>query len=76
MHYLQNNILSNNRNFVVGDSFTVADAYLHIVLSWFGYVGLELSKYPVADAYYRRICDLQNVIEAKSRMNSFSETTF
>jgi len=76
MTYLQNNMLSNNRTFVVGDFFTVADAYLHIVLSWFGYVGLDLSKYQVAEAYYKRICEMQLVKDAKNRMENSPGTTF
>ena len=43
MIYLEKYIL-NTPQFVLGDSFTIADAYLHIVLSWTGYVGINKPK--------------------------------
>lgn len=75
MKYLQDTLLSNGRTFVHGDSFTVADAYLHIMLSWTGYVGLNLSDYPVAEAYYKGICNLPVVKEAKNRMAQIPSST-
>lgn len=65
MNYVQNTLLSGDRTYVVGDSFTIADAYLHIVFSWLGYIGLDLSSYPVAQVYYNRICELPGVKAAK-----------
>jgi len=73
MKYVQNNILRENK-FVVGNSFTIADAYLHIVFSWLSYVGLELSKYPIANSYYNKICGLEIVKEAKDRMSAHPST--
>ena len=74
MKYVQDNLLSGNRTYVVGDSFTIADAYLHIVLSWLGYVGLDLSSYPIAQAYYNRICEVPGVSAAKDRMRTHPNT--
>ena len=74
MKYVQDNLLCADRTYVVGNSFTIADAYLHIVLSWLGYVGLDLGNYPVAQAYYNRICELPEVAEAKSRMSTHPNT--
>lgn len=75
MVYIQEKLLSDERQFVVGNSFTVADAYLHIALSWLSYVGLNLEDYPIANNYYSEICELQTVQEAKKRMNTHPNTT-
>ena len=41
------------RQTLVGDSFTVADAYLVTLLNWFGFVGVDLKKWPTIQAYHR-----------------------
>ena len=74
MKYLQNNILSDDRVYVFGDSFTVADAYLHIALSWTKYVNIDLSDYPIAYKYYNSICQVSEVLAAKDRMSENPET--
>ena len=76
MNYLQKHILCENKEFVFEDSFTIADAYLHIILSWTGYVGIDLSQYPIAHSYYKRICDMPGVKAAKNRMSTIPKTTF
>lgn len=53
-----------NRNYVVGDTFTVADAYLFTVLSWSSHVGVDLSKHHVLTAYLARIGHRPKVQEA------------
>ncbi len=65
--YLENTFIGN-KNFVVGDSFTIADSYLYIVLSWTGYVGFDLTPFPKVKAYFERIGGLENVKAAHSRM--------
>jgi glutathione S-transferase len=44
-----------NRPFLMGDTFTVADGYLFTVLSWTSHVGVDLSKWPVLTDYLARI---------------------
>ena len=39
------------RSFLVGDHFTVADAYLVVVLAWSRLVGIDLASYPHLAAY-------------------------
>ncbi len=43
------------REYLLGDRFTVADAYLYTVLSWTGKVGIELTTWPALAAYHARI---------------------
>jgi glutathione S-transferase len=43
------------RNYLVGDAFTVADAYLFTVLNWTRYTGIDLGQWPVLKAYHERI---------------------
>lgn len=43
------------KEFLLGDRFTVADAYLYTVLSWAKYVKLDLSRWPALNAYRQRI---------------------
>jgi len=44
-----------SRQFLVGDHFTVADAYLFTVLSWAPELGVPLADFPSLAAFYRRI---------------------
>ena len=39
----------------MGDTFTVADAYLFTVLSWAAYVKLDLSGWPAITAFQARV---------------------
>lgn len=41
--------------YVMGDTFTVADAYLFVVLSWMRYVGIDPAKWPNVVAYLARV---------------------
>jgi glutathione S-transferase len=43
------------RQFLMGDRFTVADAYLFTVLNWSKFVGIELSAWPELRAYHERV---------------------
>jgi glutathione S-transferase len=43
------------RPFLTGEQFTVADAYLFVVLNWFGRVGLDLAKWPTLQAFHARV---------------------
>ena len=44
-----------NKPYLMGDTFTVADAYLFTVLSWSPHVGIDLAKYHVLTEYLARI---------------------
>ena len=53
LNYLANHLAS--RQYVVGEHFTVADAYLYTVLTWTRLVGIELAAWPVLAAYRDRV---------------------
>jgi glutathione S-transferase len=42
------------RDYLVGDKFTVSDAYLVTLLNWFGFVGCDLKKWPALAAYHQK----------------------
>lgn len=50
--------------FLLGDSFTVADAYLFTVLGWTKPLKIDLSKWPLLTAYHVRIAHRPKVQEA------------
>lgn len=43
-----------DKPFLTGENFTVADAYLYVVLSWQARLGLDISGMPKLTAYYER----------------------
>jgi len=53
MTYVQD-VLSD-RAFVMGERFTVADAYLFVMLQWCDKVGIDLSMWPILDDYEERV---------------------
>ncbi|MBY0508736.1 MAG: glutathione S-transferase family protein, partial [Rhodospirillaceae bacterium] len=49
---------------LTGDAFTVADAYLFVVLGWAGFVKMDLSGYPNIGAFLGRVGARPKVQEA------------
>lgn len=47
-----------------GEKFTVADAYLFTVTNWMNFVGIDISKWPNVRAYMARIAARPNVQDA------------
>jgi glutathione S-transferase len=52
------------KDYLMGKQFTVADAYLFTVLRWSGFVGIDLAKWPVLEAYVARVTARPRVQEA------------
>jgi len=52
------------KSYLMGDKFTVADAYLFTVLSWGKHVNIDLAKWPVLAAYVARVAARPKVQEA------------
>jgi glutathione S-transferase len=53
-----------DRDYLMGNQFTVADAYLYTILRWSPFVGIELAKWPVVAAYKARVEARPHVREA------------
>ncbi|MBM3525495.1 MAG: glutathione transferase GstA, partial [Alphaproteobacteria bacterium] len=52
------------RQYLMGDKFTVADAYLFTVVGWTKFVGVDLAKWPKLAAYHARVAARPKVQEA------------
>jgi glutathione S-transferase len=50
--------------FLLGEQFTVADAYLFTVTNWARHVGLDLSGFPALQAFQKRVGERPAVHEA------------
>jgi len=50
--------------FLLGDTFTVADAYLYTVLRWSQFAGIDLSKWPSIQAFFERVSERPAVKQA------------
>jgi glutathione S-transferase len=50
--------------YLMGDRFTVADAYLFTVTSWASHVGVELTEFPNLQAFQKRVSERPGVQEA------------
>lgn len=44
-----------NKPYLMGDHFTVADAYLFVVMSWSSHVGFDLGPFPKINEYLTRV---------------------
>ena len=52
------------KSYLMGESFTVADAYLFTVLNWGQWVGVDIAKWPVLAAFHARVAARPKVQEA------------
>ena len=55
-----------DRETLVGDGFTVADAYLVTLLNWAVFLKADLTKWPVLQAYHRKHLQRPSVVRAMS----------
>ena len=53
-----------NKTYLLGDAFTVVDAYLFTVLSWTSHVGIDLAKWHALTNYLARVGHRPQVQEA------------
>jgi glutathione S-transferase len=52
------------KDYLMGKTFTVADAYLFAVVNWCPRVGMELARWPVLSDYMKRVAARPKVQEA------------
>ncbi|HEY8553593.1 MAG TPA: glutathione transferase GstA [Burkholderiales bacterium] len=52
------------REYLMGDRFTVADAYAYTVINWTGVLKIDLTPYPNIKAYQKRVGSRPKVREA------------
>jgi glutathione S-transferase len=52
------------KSYLMGDTFTVADAYLFTVLGWSKHLHIDLGRWPVLVAYVARVAERPNVKKA------------
>ena len=52
------------KDYLLGKRFTVADAYLFVILNWTKFVAIDLAKWPVLVAYQARVAARPKVQEA------------
>lgn len=58
------NHLADGRAFLLGDQFSVADAYFFVVASWTGPTNIGLANWPNVSAYVDRIADRPATVAA------------
>ncbi|MFP5304449.1 MAG: glutathione transferase GstA [Gammaproteobacteria bacterium] len=59
--------------YLMGDRFTVADAYAYTLLNWTGYVGIDLDRWPGLKSYQLRVRELPAVQKAHAAEKARSE---
>ena len=52
------------KQYIMGDKFTVADAYLFTILNWAGPSKFDMSKWPALTEYHKRVAARPKVQEA------------
>lgn len=60
-----------DKPFLLGESFSVADAYLYVILSWRQRLGVDLSKFPKVTALYERV-DARASVQAARKIEGLS----
>lgn len=61
-----------NNPYLLGDHFTVADAYAFTVINWHKFINFDLSPWPILVAYQKRIAErpaVQATMQAEGLLN-------
>lgn len=53
-------------DYLTGDTFGIADAYLFVCLNWSQWLGIDLSRWPRLEAFMKLVCARPKVLEALS----------
>ena len=68
--FLEEQYLNKGSGYLVGDSFTVADSYLYVMLGWTDFVKLDMSSCPKVLAFKEKIGSLEFVKSAEEEMKA------
>eukprot|EP00122_Pirum_gemmata_P003613 Pgem_evm1s3267 len=68
-----NFLKDDGNNYLVGDSFTVADSYFYIIISWAKFLGFFDQYSETVQKYYQRISELDFVKEAHAEMKKIED---
>ncbi len=63
MDYFES-IFSDGRDYLVGNKYSVSDAYLFVVCRWTKPTGIGMKKWPCLESFSKRIGDRKNVKDA------------
>ena len=55
-----------NHKFLMGEQFTVADAYLFTTMTWAGFFNIDFAKWPALKDYFGRIAARESVQAARA----------
>lgn len=53
--------------YLLNDDFSVADAYVFVILNWSGFINFDLSPWPKVQSYIDRIKNRHSVVKAMTR---------
>ncbi|PKF80639.1 glutathione transferase GstA [Vibrio sp. vnigr-6D03] len=56
--------LSDNRPYLLGSQFSVADAYAFVILNWSQFIGFSLNDWPCTHAFWERLRSHPSVVKA------------
>lgn len=58
------NQLLGNKQFLMGDTFTLPDAYLFVVLGWMGYLQVNMNEYPNLTRYVEALKKRPSIVKS------------